>query len=183
MMKHKTRTVSSGEELAKSFTFNDLPSHVEVIDNVASAMGMNRSEFLRWCVEPHIQKFQTGELKPRNFDLDAKSTVLQNARRKERQFKEELEKIAVGKRNAYGVFRELAIQFGSDSVLKGNFEGAIERMKTANVDQSLRVLFVLYGQAVLNRRVVEAEIDAYLSGASKTVGADSVPLFEKPLAA
>jgi hypothetical protein len=128
--------------------------------------------------------FEGGEIKKDEFNLDKKQDELLEAINLERKLEKTLKDIVVGKnRTAIGAFRDFAVRFGSDGFYKKNFSQAVEQMKSANIDSSLRVKFVLYGQAILARQAIESEIDTYLSGTIKPSGADKLPLVEQALVA
>lgn len=191
----RKRQVSSGNELAKPFTFNDTASHVKLMEEVADTMGMNRSEFIRWCVDPHIEKLRTGEIKRPAFNLEDKGNDLIKAKNFEHKFEEDLRNASLGRAgDAFNVLREFVKnRFGTDDSLTKDFPEVLEKLKTYQLtgrelfNRSHVLSFILYGNAVLKRRAIQKEIDDYFLGAGtapvEDKGAASSPLVEKALVA
>ncbi len=180
----RPKTVEGSAD-SNTHTFYCSPDKWKAYQEVAKNLNIAASELLRRDIDATLEKFQKGDIKKSEFNLEKKQAELLDAINLEKRLERTLKDIVIGKnKTAIGMFRDYAMRFGSDFNYKKDFARAVEKMKTVAVDPSLRVKFVLYGQAILNRQAIETEIDTYLSGTGDVGEVDSPPLVEAaPLAA
>jgi hypothetical protein len=178
--------------LSKVRTFYMAPSDVEVLDAVAAAMGMNRSGLIRYATAPLIEKFKTGEIKKPKFDYDGKNKERLSAKTlEERQLKILTGEVCKNKQSAYDTLKSFAKSLGTDDSLTKGIDKVLEKLKLYDCtgkepfNDSTLMTFIMYLDAVLKRRAIDAEIKSHWRGVpeAKIPKADVPKLEENPLVA
>jgi len=196
----RRKTVTVGEESVSmvTHTFYDSKSHIEMMDATAKAMGKSRSAFIRWACDPHIEQHTKGVFTAPEFDLADKTVERAKAQKLEEQLCQRLQEKILPKfrnRDAYSVLRDFAVSLGTDANLLNGFPEVLSKLKVYPLtgaepfDKPTLLDFILYGEAVLRRRAIEAEFEQYFKcrlTAEKgkvSAGGDAPPLVVKALAA
>jgi len=163
----KVTVGSVGEEHSKVHTVYDCQSRIDKLDVIAKTLGLSRSELYRQATQPYIDKYETGEIKKIEFDLEQKKAELLRARQDEQKWRDQLEKIPFeGRQTGLGVMLAFAKRLGTDDTLTKDIDVVLLKLQTfepngGKIDRALLNVFVFFVEAVLKRRAIDNEITEY----------------------
>lgn len=141
------------------------------IEKIAEAEGKKRSSFIRDVLAPYLAKYRKGEIIVPAFDINKKTEELDIVNKIESEKRKQLlikRLDPKGKKTDYAICRELVANgnFKAGKDLEGDVAGASQRLKTWDIsklpiDDSARIPFCIFLDAVARRRVLEREITDY----------------------
>ena len=168
----RKKTVEGTAE-SNTHTFYCAPETWKQYQAVAESMNVPASKLLRDDIANTIAKFNGGDLRPK-FNLAEKERALLTFKNTIQKHFDVLKKdVLPNRKTAYETMVSVAKQFGTDDQLVKNIEAVLDELRNYNCsgkeafNDSHLVAFVLYVEALLNRRAVEAEIKGHWRQNSK----------------
>lgn len=162
----RKKTVEGSAD-SNTHTFYCAPETWKSYQVVAKALGVSASELLRVDIGDTIIKYNGGDLRPK-FNLAEKERALIAFKNTMQKHCDALKKdMLSNNKTAFDTMGAVAEQFGTDDLLVKNIDVVLDELRTYNCsgkepfNDSHLVAFVLYVEALLNRRDVEADIKTY----------------------
>jgi hypothetical protein len=173
---------------SNTHTFYCSPEMWKQYQAVAESMDVPASALLRTDIQNTITKFNGGDLRPK-FNLAEKERALLAFKNTIQKHFDVLKKdVLPNRKTAYETMVAVAKQFGTDDQLVKNIDEALDELRNYECsgkepfNDSHLVAFVLYVEALLSRRAVEAEIKSHWRQRIKSPKA-GLPKLEESLVA